>query len=116
MIAKNKDDKRNVAIYCRVSTEEQAQGEYTSLDSQEDILSNHCTFKNWKKFKIYREVGSAKNLNRPMLQNLLTDAQDGKFSVVLITRLDRISRSLKDFLQLIEKFETLDIESCNSNG
>ena len=106
MIKKNvkKDTLRTAAIYCRVSTVDQGKADFSSLNAQEEVLRQHCKENGWKVYKVYVDTKSGKTLERPELTKLLEDAKEKKFDVVLATKLDRLSRSVKDFLELDEIF------------
>lgn len=100
-----------IALYIRVSTEEQAtQG--VSLEAQEESLINYCKTYNYEIYKIYKEAGkSAKNLKgRPEMQKLLKDAKNKKFDAILIYKLDRFSRSLKDLILTIEMLKNWGVD------
>lgn len=99
------------AIYTRVSTEEQAK-KGVSLAAQEDALKNYCKTYNYEIYRIYRDKGkSAKDIgNRPAMVQLLTDAEAKSFDVILIYKLDRFSRSLKDLILTIEKLKKWNID------
>lgn len=91
-----------VAIYVRVSTQEQAKDGY-SIDEQLDRLRKYCEAHDWKLVKEYPDGGfSGAKLDRPAIQQLIKDVEDGKISKVLVYKLDRLSRSQKDTLYLIE--------------
>ena len=91
-----------VAAYVRVSTQEQAT-EGHSIGEQTDRLKKYCEAHDWHLFKVYTDPGfSGSNMNRPALQKLLADAHAGNFQKVIVYKLDRISRSQKDTLYLIE--------------
>ena len=91
-----------VAIYTRVSTQEQAQEGY-SIDEQITRLTAYCQAQMWAIAKIYKDPGfSGANLNRPAMQKLLEDIDDKMVDCVLVYKLDRLSRSQKDTLYLIE--------------
>ena len=91
-----------VAIYVRVSTQEQADEGY-SLGEQEARLRSYCEAKGWSVYKPYIDGGfSGGNIERPALSNLIKDAKLHKFDTVLVYKLDRLSRSQKDTLFLIE--------------
>lgn len=97
MITTNK-----VAIYVRVSTTNQAEEGY-SIDEQKDKLSSYCDIKDWSVYKVYTDGGfSGSNTNRPAIEQLIKDAKKRKFDTVLVYKLDRLSRSQKDTLYLIE--------------
>lgn len=97
---------RHIALYVRVSTDEQAR-EGMSLGEQEERLKAYCRALGWnEEVKVYLEDGfSAKNINRPKLKELLKHVKEGLVSKIIITKLDRMSRSLLDLLNLIELFQ-----------
>ncbi len=75
-----------------------------SIDAQIDLLKSYLKSKEWEDFEIYTDPGfSGKDLNRPAIQRLIQDCKDGKIDTVLVFKLDRISRSQKDTLYLIEE-------------
>lgn len=91
-----------VAIYVRVSTQEQATEGY-SIDEQIDRLRKYCEAHDWKLVKEYADGGfSGAKLERPSIQQLIKDVEEHKISRVLVYKLDRLSRSQKDTLYLIE--------------
>lgn len=95
-------NKTVVAIYIRVSTQEQADEGY-SIEEQKKRLLSFCDAKNWTIYKIYIDPGySGSNLNRPAIQELIKDAEHHYFDMVLIYKLDRLSRSQKDTMHLLE--------------
>lgn len=90
------------AIYIRVSTDAQREEGY-SIDAQKEMLTAYCVSKGIKKYKYYIDGGfSGSNINRPELKKLVDDINDGLISCVLVYKLDRLSRSQKDTLYLIE--------------
>ena len=99
-----------VAVYIRVSTLEQAEEGY-SIGEQKDKLRKYCEIKDWTVVKEYVDPGrSGSNLNRPSMQQLIKDAPKGLYDAVLVYKLDRLSRSQKDTLYLIEDvFQKNDI-------
>src|SRR3989339_1193064 len=101
-----------IGIYVRVSTEEQAQIAEGSLESQQHRLRSFVEVKNlqeknWGKVvETYIDDGySAKNTNRPAYQRMLKDLRNGKISLILITDLSRLSRSISDFCILLKELE-----------
>ncbi len=98
------------AIYIRVSTQDQAQHGF-SLDAQEESLLSYAKALGYEVYKIYKDEGkSAKNLNRPEMQNMLKDAESRKFQAIFIYKLDRFSRSLKDLILTIDKLKEWGID------
>ena len=93
---------KKAAIYIRVSTEAQAEEGY-SIDAQKERLSAYCVSKGIRNYEFYIDGGySGSNLNRPEITRLIEDAKAGKIQCVLVYKLDRLSRSQRDTLYLIE--------------
>lgn len=103
-----------VAIYCRVSTIEQAEEGY-SIDEQERLLRDWCNRMNYSVYKVYSDRGiSGKDIkNRPALKELLKDAEERKFQMVISWKINRISRKLSDVLKIVDILEQNSI-SFNS--
>nr|WP_169744107.1 recombinase family protein [Paenibacillus wynnii] len=81
-----------------------------SLEAQEVTLIQHCENLGYIVFGKYIDNGkSGTDMNRPALQELLKDCSQKKFDIVLVWKLSRLSRKLKDTLQLIEDFEKHDV-------
>lgn len=96
-----------VVLYLRVSTDEQAKEGY-SLESQLEKLKAFCFSQGWEIVKVYREEGqSAKNTNRPQLKKMLSEMHT--FDVVLVYKLDRLSRSVADINELLQTFEKNEV-------
>ncbi len=90
------------ALYSRVSTQEQAQEGY-SISEQAERLRAFCTAKQWYDCKLYSDAGfSGANTDRPALKSMLSDIHAGRIARVVVYKLDRLSRSQKDTLRLIE--------------
>lgn len=97
------------AIYVRVSTEEQAK-EGLSIEAQIDKCRAFCNARDWNVFKVYKDAGfSAGSLNRPALELLQRDANEGKFSIILVYKIDRFSRKLKDLIMVLEDLKQKNI-------
>lgn len=91
------------ALYSRVSTSEQAENGY-SIGDQKEKLEAYVKAKDLGEFKHYSDGGySGSSLNRPAIQQLITDIKSGRVSEVLIWKLDRLSRSQKDTLKLVQE-------------
>ena len=101
--------KRRVAIYVRVSGEEQVKG--YSIGEQKDRLKTYCKLKDWIVVKTYEDPAfSGGTMDRPGLQSMLSACRKGTVDTVLVWKLDRLSRSQKDTLYLIEDvFKPLNI-------
>lgn len=91
-----------VGLYPRVSTIEQAQHGH-SIDEQIDRMQKYCDAMGWTVFRIYTDAGfSGASMERPALQRMIRDIKKGKIEKVVVYKLDRLSRSQKDTLELIE--------------
>lgn len=98
------------AIYIRVSTDEQATEGY-SISAQRDRLVAYCKSQEWTVSGAYIEEGqSAKDMDRPELRRLISDAENGMFDVVLVYKLDRLTRSVLDLYTLLQTFERYSIK------
>lgn len=102
------------AIYARVSTEEQA-SEGFSIHAQKDKLTKYAELNDWDIVDYYVDDGiSGKNLTeRPEVSRLIKDVESGKITNVLVYKLDRLTRSVKDLIYLIELF---DKNNCTFNS
>ena len=90
-----------IALYSRVSTE--IQKENYSIGEQQERMQKYCDAMKWTAYKFYTDAGfSGAKLDRPALQKLIRDVRSGKIERVLVYKLDRLSRSQKDILYLIE--------------
>lgn len=88
--------------YIRVSTREQAQ-DGISVDTQRMRIKAFALAKGWKFLKLYGDKGfSGKDLNRPNIQSIIEGAKCRAFDVVIVYKIDRISRRQKDLWHLIE--------------
>ena len=104
---------RKVAIYCRVSTDEQARNREGSITSQVQRLNMKVEEKNkieggkWGQVvNIYQDAAySGKNTDRPEFQRMLSDVRRKKVDTILVTELSRLSRSVTDFLNFIKDLE-----------
>ncbi|MGE6377825.1 recombinase family protein [Peribacillus muralis] len=98
-----------VAAYARVSTHEQAQ-EGFSIHAQRERLQAFCVSQGWEIVEEYIEEGrSAKDLDRPKMKKLLNDIKKGHIDIILVYRLDRLTRSVLDLYQLLQIFERHDV-------
>ena len=89
-------------LYARVSTDIQMEG--YSIDAQKEFLLNYAKAKEFTEYEYYIDGGySGKDLERPAIQKLIKDVKARKIDCVIVFKLDRISRSQKDTLYLIEE-------------
>lgn len=99
-----------IAGYIRVSTDEQAE-KGVSLDEQRERLQSYCKAMGWPEPTIYEDEGySAKDLRRPDLTRFLNELKIEKYTLLITTKLDRLSRRLFDILSLIDY---LDKHNCS---
>jgi site-specific DNA recombinase len=107
--------KNPTAIYIRVSTEEQAK-EGISIPAQKDRLAAFCKAKDFDIFDFYIDEGfSAGSLKRPQLKRLLDDARTKKFSNIVVYKIDRFSRNLKDLITLLDEFKGLKVNFISAS-
>jgi len=93
---------KKAAIYIRVSTDAQREEGY-SIDAQKEMLEAYCISKNIKEYEYYIDGGfTGSNIERPEMQRMINDVKEGKIGFVVVYKLDRLSRSQKDTLYLIE--------------
>lgn len=94
---------KKVAIYCRVSTIEQAEEGY-SIDEQERLLMEYCIKNNYEVYKCYSDRGiSGKSIEkRPAMKELLRDAEARKFDMVIAWKINRIARKMLDLLKIVD--------------
>ena len=92
-----------VAIYCRVSTQDQ------SIEQQKQPLIDKCVYDNWD-YKIFEEKVSGAKESRTQLDLLMQGIRNKDFDAVLVYKLDRLGRSLKHLINLIEEFNKKNIQ------
>lgn len=120
------EPERLCGLYMRVSTEDQAK-EGFSLPEQKERLEALCKFKNWKIIDYYEDAGiSAKTGNhRPEFDRMIEDAKKGKINTVIALKLDRLTRSIYDWENMLNmsekyKFDLVcandEINTTNANG
>ncbi len=98
------------AIYTRVSTEEQAHPDKTSLAQQREKAEAYCKAQSWDVAAVYEDAGvSGAKSDRPALTRMMADSQEGKFQRVIFLKLDRLGRSLRDLLNISHRLDKLDV-------
>lgn len=98
------------AIYTRKSTEEGLEQSFNSLDAQRDSCEAYIksqTHEGWKILtKHYDDGGySGGTMNRPAFQELLKDIEQDKIDIVVVYKVDRLTRSLMDFSKIVDVFD-----------
>ena len=92
--------RRRAALYCRVSTFDQNRGDYSSLEDQESRLRRGAEAEGYEVFAVYKEVATSATADREGLQQMLADLD--QFHAVFVTKLDRLSRSMRDWCAINE--------------
>ncbi len=105
---------RTVAIYCRKSTEEGLDREFNSLDAQRQSCEQFAASQRHEGWVVsperYDDGGfSGGTTDRPALQRLLADVEAGKVQVIAVYKLDRMSRSLSDFVGLLQRLDAKQV-------
>lgn len=103
-----------VAIYIRVSTTDQAR-EGFSIPAQRERLTLYANAQDWEIYDYYVDDGySAKDTNRPAFQRLMQDAEKRNIDVILVHKLDRFTRSVKDLYEVLEKLSKYNVSFRSS--
>lgn len=100
------------ALYTRVSSRNQAEADYSSLETQRERLEAYCrSQENYAIHRVYEDGGySADSLERPALKEMLRDVREGKLNCVLAYKIDRLTRSVRDFHQLMDLFDRCGVK------
>lgn len=99
------------AIYARQSIEK---ADSVSIEAQIERCKAICAMNGWE-YTVYSDVGfSGKNINRPNFERLLADIRAGRIKALVSYKLDRISRSITDFAQLLQLFEKYGVQYISS--
>ena len=108
-----------VGVYTRVSTDEQTRRDYNSLESQLDICRAYIRMQEhegWVEVRHYEDGGySAKDLKRPAMQELLFDMKQGLIDCIVVYRIDRLTRSLRDFVEVWDLLEKYDVNFVSTS-
>jgi site-specific DNA recombinase len=105
------EGRHNAVIYNRVSTQDQIERtDLNSLISHEERCLHYIQAQGWPHLRTHEDPAlSASSLNRPQLQRLLLDLREGHIDYVIVYKLDRLSRSVKDFHTLLERVEAAHV-------
>src|SRR5262249_31558745 len=109
-MSKTPTRKLRCAIYTRKSSEEGLEQEFNSLDAQREACSAYVSSQRsegWVELATQYDDGgvSGGTLDRPALTHLLADVERGLVNVVVVYKIDRLSRALMDFAKLVEIFD-----------
>jgi len=101
---------QHCAIYTRVSTEHGLEQEFNSLHAQREAAQAYVksqAHEGWKPVRDHYDDGgfSGGSMERPALQKLLADIQERRIDIVVVYKVDRLTRSLTDFAKLVELFD-----------
>ena len=121
---------KRCAVYCRVSSDERLDQSFNSIDAQREAGIAYVASQKAEGWELvpdfYEDPGfSGGNRERPGLKRLLKDIQAGKIDIVVVYKIDRLSRSLADFAKMVEVFDnhmvsfssvTQQINSATSMG
>lgn len=95
--------RKRVAIYSRVSTDEQAMEGY-SLEAQKATLLDYCIAEDWEPYRNYEDDGySGRNTNRPGYRRMLDEID--QWDILLVVKMDRIHRNSRNFMSMMEMLE-----------
>ncbi|MEW4368579.1 recombinase family protein [Paenibacillus kandeliae] len=98
------------AIYIRVSTDMQAEDGF-SVEGQRSRLTSYAESQDWEITDFYIDDGySAKDLKRPAMEEMLQHMKERKFDVVLVYKLDRLTRSVMDLHKLLKQFDLYSVK------
>ncbi|MDF2956283.1 MAG: Site-specific DNA recombinase SpoIVCA/DNA invertase PinE [Candidatus Alkanophagales archaeon MCA70_species_2] len=101
---------RKVGLYIRVSTLEQAESGI-SIDAQRSSLQKFCELHGWNIHREYVDAArSAATMERKALQKLLKDCRSGEIDTVVVFKLDRLSRSLRDLILLMDELKRCGVD------
>jgi site-specific DNA recombinase len=110
-VAANERKVLRCAVYTRKSSEHGLEQDFNSLDAQRDAGEAYIksqSHEGWRLIKTHYDDGglSGGSMERPALQALLADIRRRKIDIVVVYKVDRLTRSLADFAKLVELFET----------
>ena len=112
-IAGSKNRKR-CAVYCRVSSDERLDQEFNSIDAQKEAGHAYIASQRAEGWipvaDDYDDPGySGGNTDRPALKRLLADIERGLIDIVVVYKIDRLTRSLADFAKMVDVFDLHDV-------
>ena len=98
----NSQQNYRVAIYCRVSTEDQ------SFEQQIDTGIKFCEIKGWNDYEIFKEVETTRK-ELKVFKTVLSRARNNEFKIILLFRLDRAWRSSRQFIMDFDNLQAVDV-------
>ena len=114
MKVENRKANLRCAIYTRVSSDNRLEQEFNSLDNQREASEAYTksqAHEGWKLIRDRYDDGgfSGGSMERPALRKLLEDVREGRIDVIVVYKVDRLTRSLADFAKLVELFDAHDV-------
>ena len=105
---------KRCAIYTRKSVEDGLDQEFNSLDAQREAAESYIASQKSNGWRLlpdrYDDGGfSGGNTNRPALKRLLADCEAGKIDIIVVYKIDRLSRSICDFAELSNRFDKWNV-------
>ena len=106
--------RKRCAVYCRVSSDERLDQEFNSIDAQKEAGHAYIASQRAEGWipvtDDYDDPGfSGGNTDRPALKRLLADIERGLIDIVVVYKIDRLTRSLADFAKMVELFDQRDV-------
>jgi site-specific DNA recombinase len=121
MPATKKPQHKRCAIYTRVSTTEQAEGDFTSLDSQYEASKHYISSFETEGWQFYEHLHfedrgvSGKTLNRPAMRSLRRAIKNGDVDIVVCFKIDRLSRQIAQFYEIWEEMKAHDVKFVSTS-
>lgn len=108
------------AVYTRKSTDHNLELEFNSLDAQREACEAYIksqAHEGWRLIPTKYDDGghSGASLERPALRELLDDVRAGRIDVIVVYKIDRLTRSLTDFAKLVEVFDQQSVSKSAAN-
>lgn len=102
-------------LYCRVSSDEQASDNHYSLENQEIRARDYCKSKDWRVVEVRKDIASGKDTNRDGFGDLVKAVEAGRVDVVIVYRLDRLSRNVRDIYDFTDLATGRDVALVSLN-
>ncbi len=93
-----------VAVYVRVSTSDQ------NTEIQKNEITTYLKVRGLNQFEIFEDKKTGTNTDRPKFKEMIRSTRDGKFEIVIVWKLDRFARSLKDLINHLNEFSELGVQ------
>src|SRR5216110_3255556 len=112
--------RKRCAIYTRKSSEEGLEQEFNSLQAQSEACEAYISSQRHEGWGLartrYDDGGfSGGNIERPALQRLLADTRGGRMDIIVVYKVDRLTRSIADFARLVEIFDAQGVSFVSVN-